>query len=123
MNAKKVPFILVFALLMLVISTLIIGIPIRNTMIMVVLAFGASAGYVFYLRKKDELQKQVLQEAMANSFLALMVTLLLQGILSLSSDKPEDFSVWAVFLGGLIVFFLNFVLYHLKFWVGNNHEE
>lgn len=123
MKSKKISFILVFAILMLIISGLIAGISVRNSLIMLVLAAGISLGYVLYLRKRDELQKQVLQEAMANSFLALMVTLLLQGILSLIGDKPGEFSTLALFIGGLAVFFVSFVLAQLKFWVGNNHEE
>lgn len=120
MKSKKISFILVFAILMLIISGLIAGISVRNSLIMLVLAAGISLGYVLYLRKRDELQKQVLQKAMANSFLALMVTLLLQGILSLIGDKPGEL---ALFIGGLAVFFVSFVLAQLKFWVGNNHEE
>lgn len=79
--------------------------------------------YVLFLRKKDELQKYILYQALSSSFVGLMGSYFALTIINSYWKVKVPLFPWMVVLTGIIVFVISLVLVRLNYRVKNRNEK
>jgi len=115
---KEMIMMLILAIVFLFIFNGLTGISFTMAIAMIVLAFALAIGYVQFLRKKDEMQQYIIQNALATAFIAQMAGYLMVTIIEWIRDVNAHYQSWTLLLSGLILFVVCLFLTRSRYRVG-----